>query len=111
MEPTLELHIERLVLHGVALRDRDRVGAALQVELSRLLTERGIPSRLSNSGALAELKVDGRSLAAGGSAEGMGVQIAQAIYGGLAPQSRYDETALASSDGERNQSSATHRSR
>lgn len=86
MEPSLELHIERLVLHGVAPRDRDLVGAALQAELGRLLTERGIPAGLSRGGALDRLRIDPRSLAAGASAEVMGVQIAQAIYRGLSSQ-------------------------
>ena len=91
MEPSLELHIERLVLHGVPSKDRDRVGAALQAELSRLLTERGIPAGLGRGGALNRLKIEPRSLGAGVSAEVMGVQIAQAIYGGLSPQERTSE--------------------
>ena len=81
MVAAVELHIERLVLHGIAPRDRRRVGAALQQELTRLLSEQGIPAGWRQGTALDQLKVDGRAVALGGPAEAMGVQIAQAIYG------------------------------
>lgn len=38
---TLKLHIEELILHGFADRDRQLIGAAIEQELARLLTEAG----------------------------------------------------------------------
>ena len=37
----IELHIEELVLHGFAARDRQRIAAAVQLELSRLMGTAG----------------------------------------------------------------------
>ena len=42
----IELEIDELVLHGVAPTDRVAVGEAVQHELTRLLTERGVPPSL-----------------------------------------------------------------
>ncbi len=86
MVAAVELHIERLVLHGIDPRDRRRVGAALQQELTRLLSEQGIPAGWRQGMALDQLKVDGRAVTLRGTAEAMGVQIAQAIYGGAIAQ-------------------------
>lgn len=39
---SVNLHIEELVLHGFAPHDRHRIGDAVERELLRLLTERGV---------------------------------------------------------------------
>jgi hypothetical protein len=44
----VELHVEELILHGVAPRDQDAVAHAFSHELTRLLTEQGIPEDLSS---------------------------------------------------------------
>jgi hypothetical protein len=79
----LELAIERLVLHGIAPQDRHRLGAALQQELTRLLTEQGIPPRLTQASALAQLKVSPCEVSADARPEAIGTQLAQTIYQGL----------------------------
>ena len=43
----IELHIEELVLHGFAPKDRYTIGEAVQRELSRLFAEQGVHSSLS----------------------------------------------------------------
>ncbi len=43
MKPNIELHIDELVLHGFDHGDGHRVGEAVEKELTRLLTEQGLP--------------------------------------------------------------------
>jgi len=44
MNHSVEVHIEELVLHGYAPQDRYRIAAAVETELVRLFTEKGVPS-------------------------------------------------------------------
>ena len=46
----IDLHIETLVLEGVASVDHDRVGEAVQRELARLLGEWGMPPLVQDLG-------------------------------------------------------------
>jgi hypothetical protein len=81
--PSIELEIDELVLHGFAPGDRWRIGAAVERELGRLLSEQGLPTALA--------QVNERPVLNGGSFEvrpnarpdGIGVQVAHAIYGGF----------------------------
>ena len=79
----VELHIEELVLHGFAPGDRYRIGDAVERELSRLFAEQGTPPALARGGDIGRL--DGGSFEAkpGSRAETIGIQAAQAVYGGL----------------------------
>jgi hypothetical protein len=79
----VELDIKELVLHGVDVRDRARLGAAVEVELARLLAERGLPPSLSHGGHVSSLDGGTIHLAPGAPAEGTGTQVARAVYGGL----------------------------
>jgi hypothetical protein len=83
MPPDLELYIEELVLHGFAARDRDRISAALQQELTRLFTEQGIPPTLTQGGQIAQLNGGTFNITAGTRPDIIGTQIAQSIYGGF----------------------------
>lgn len=46
----IELHIEKLVLHGFAPGAHSRIGEAVQQELTRLFLEQGVPRSLSQGG-------------------------------------------------------------
>lgn len=79
----LELHIEALVLEGITPRDGDRIGVAVQAELTRLFAGRGVPPALVRGGTvsymdggLVEARPDTRP-------DVIGAQIAQAVYEGL----------------------------
>ena len=80
--PSVELHIEELVLHGFPSGDRHRIGEALQRELTRLFTEESTPS-LAKSAEIDRL--NGGSFQTTGTArpEATGVQVARAVFGGL----------------------------
>jgi hypothetical protein len=81
MSAHLELQIDRLVLHGFAPGDRLQIGEAVQQELTRLFAQ-GIPPSLMQSGQI-ERQDGGTFELTAGATEGIGVQIAQAIYHGL----------------------------
>jgi hypothetical protein len=55
---TVHLHIERLVLDGLPLEAADgpAVQAAVEAELTRLLSEEGVGPGLQRGGALASLR-------------------------------------------------------
>lgn len=78
----IELHIEELVLHGFSHGDSNRIAGAVEHELARLITEKGVPEDVAN-GEIA--KVDGGSfqLAQGLKPETAGARIAKAVYGGM----------------------------
>lgn len=79
----IRLHIENLVLHGIPVADRAAVGVAVQQELTRLLSERGLPSSLSSSVTVDRFHAGSISFQADASAGSVGLQIARSVYGGL----------------------------
>jgi len=80
---TIELHIEELVLHGLALGDRYRIADAVQRELTRLFAAQGAPPSLAHNLESARLDVGSFKVAPEARGEAIGVQVAQAVHGGL----------------------------
>jgi hypothetical protein len=78
------VRIERLVLEGFAAHDRWRIASAVESELSRLLTERGLPPGLLEGGAVATIQADSFAPRAGSRPEAIGADVARAVYEGLA---------------------------
>ena len=80
----VRLHIDRLVLDGidVAAGDRPRLQAALEAELTRLVTERGVAGELANGAALPSVRAPQISIA-GSNARQIGTAIAGAVFGGV----------------------------
>jgi len=84
MKPeNVELHIEELVLRGFAPGDRYRIGEAVERELARLLDEQSVPPSLAQGSEVAGLDGGAFEVAHGSKAEAVGIQVAQAVYGGL----------------------------
>jgi hypothetical protein len=81
--PSVELHIEELVLNGFAPGDRYRIGDAVERELTRLFTEHGAPPAITHDLEIAHLNGGAINLKPGAKAETTGIQLARAIYGGL----------------------------
>ena len=82
---TIHLHIERLVLEGFSLGQSEGafVHAAVQQELVRLLTQRGMTPWLATGGALPSL-MGGTLLAGPATAPAtLGVGIAGAVHSGI----------------------------
>ncbi len=79
----IELHIESLVLHGFDGVNRVQLGIAVEQELSRLLTEQGIPPALQRGGRVAQLDGGSFPLSPDMTPEATGIQIARTVYRGL----------------------------
>jgi hypothetical protein len=83
MKPSIELHIEELVLHGFNPADRHRIAAALEGELGRLFTERGVPPGLLTAGERPHVNAGAFDAVQGARAEITGTGLAGAVYAGL----------------------------
>jgi hypothetical protein len=79
----IELHIEKLVLHGFATKDRTAIGEAVQHELHRLLVEQGIRGSPRQNCALAQLEGGAFTMQPDASAQTIGTQIAQSVFKSL----------------------------
>ncbi|MCC2668856.1 MAG: hypothetical protein K0Q72_1327 [Armatimonadetes bacterium] len=82
----IELQIDELVLHGVAERDGEAVGDAFTRELTRLLTEHGVPEALGGEtgGSLQVTALDGVLDAAPGIApDQLGARAARSVFAGM----------------------------
>lgn len=80
----VELHIEEIVLHGFPPDYLHRVGDAVEHELSRLITEEGVPSSLSRGGDIPRLdagafEVEKEDLGA----DAVGARVARSLYEGM----------------------------
>lgn len=85
-QPSIEVHIEELLLHGLPLTHSQgpAVQAAVETELARLLIEGGLTSSLQSGGAMPSLRANAIQLRAESKPAQLGQQIAQAVYGGIA---------------------------
>ena len=79
----VRLHIDELVLDGFPPVDRYRIAAAVEAELARLLADQGVPSGLEKGGTIDRLDAGSFGLASDARPDRIGVQVAQAVYGGL----------------------------
>jgi hypothetical protein len=79
----VELHIEELVLRGFAARDRHRIAAAVQSELTRLLSAEGKQSALANPVGIAKLNGGAFEMKPGSKRQEAGTQIARAVFRSL----------------------------
>ena len=83
MKPNIELHIEELLLRGFRHRERHRIAAAVQTELVRLLTTRGMAEPVASGFSAAQVDGGAFNSASAAPAETVGTQIARSIYGGI----------------------------
>lgn len=78
--PSVEIHIEELVLHGFAANDRLHIGAAIEQELSRLIGQPG--AHISHTAPISVDRMDaGRfQLAASATPQVIGRSVAKNVY-------------------------------
>jgi hypothetical protein len=81
----IELHIERLVLEGMPVRERDRarIGAAVETELARLFRLPGGGNGWGAGGAVASVKAGAIRVEAATGPQRLGRQIARSVYGSM----------------------------
>ena len=82
-QPSIEICVQELKLHGFAAYDRYRIGAAVERELTRLFAEQGMPQALVQSFEAAHLDGGAFQASPDSRPEVVGVQIARTLYGGL----------------------------
>jgi hypothetical protein len=80
---TIHLHIERLVLDGVAVDQPRVLRKALEQELTGRLMEGGLSPELRPGGAVPSVRGGAIELGHGHNAARLGTQIAGAIYRGI----------------------------
>ena len=83
MNKNIEISIDKLILHGFSHVDRHRIGYALENELTRLISEQGIPSALSTENNYDQLDGGNVNISNTSKAEITGRQIAQSVYTGF----------------------------
>ena len=83
MTVDLDLRVDELVVAGFGSVDGQRLGRAVERELARLLSERGIPSGLGRSQAVAHVVAPPIELPAAAGPEAIAARVARAIYEGL----------------------------
>jgi hypothetical protein len=85
MKPMMiDLHIEELILRDLPYAQRYRIAAAVEQELQRLLTERGVPEKLAHGGSIPRLRVGPLSVAEDAKPGVIGARIAEEMYVQLA---------------------------
>jgi len=81
--PSVELHIEELVLHGFPSSDRHRIGEAIERELTRLFTEERTAPAFAESAEIDRLNAGSFQTTATATPETTGAQVARAVFGRL----------------------------
>jgi len=81
----INLHIDQLILDGINVprSQRHLLQASMQSELTRLLTEGGVPRHLVNGSALRRVPAGNIELSSGSDPVNLGRQIARSVYGGI----------------------------
>lgn len=82
--PALELHIEELVLEGIAPGDRFQIADAIESELTQLLERRGVPPSLIQTGAIESLNARPVHSSPISAPKRIGSKVAESLYNGLA---------------------------
>jgi len=77
------VHIDRLVIQGIAPYERHIVAASLRSELVRLIEQRGIPEGLRSGGMQDVLSAAPSYQAAAGNPRQIGALAARSLYGTL----------------------------
>lgn len=77
----IELNIDELVLDGFAPSERYRIADAVQSELARLLSEKGL--NLTRGAEVERLNANAQGLNSRVQSATTGAQIARAVYDGL----------------------------
>jgi hypothetical protein len=84
MRPDIELYIDEIVLHGLAVHDRYAIAEAVQHELTRMFTEGSVPSMLLNGREVSSLNAGLFHVMQHSNDGALGKGIANTVYKGFA---------------------------
>lgn len=82
-QPSVELHIEELILHGFAPGCAYTIGDGVERELAHLLREQGVPISLRSETAAEEIRAATFNMLPIAKPPAIGRQIAHAVYQGF----------------------------
>jgi hypothetical protein len=80
MNQHIEIEIDELVLHGFSPPQRYAIAQAIEVELTRLFTEKPIPVALQQGGKFPSVKGGSFNIDKESKSEATGNKIAYAVY-------------------------------
>lgn len=80
----IDLHIEELILPGLAPGDRQRIAGAVQDELVRLLAGNNLPEVFERGGELQQLNGGSFAVRTGEKPESIGIRIGRKVFEGMA---------------------------
>jgi len=83
VRPSVELHIEELVLHGFSPVDRYTIGDAIQRELTRLIATHGMPGLEGKGFSADRLDAGSFQVRKHSREEDVGIKVAESVYRGL----------------------------
>jgi len=81
--PSINLNIDKLVLHGFSSGDKNRIARAVETELARLLGQGEIPATLSQSGVISQIDAGTFHMRRSTTPETIGEQVSRNLYGAL----------------------------
>ena len=81
----IELNVDKLVLEGFAIEDGEKIKAAVEQVLTRLLVDHGVSTGKTDDVNVARLKGGQIEIKSGANAAHVGKQIAWGIYGAIKP--------------------------
>lgn len=82
-QSTIDFQIEELLLRDVPYSQRASIAAAVEEELTRLVTEHGLPPELAAGGIIPHIGLDYIPITAQTKPAIIGTQIAQQVYQAL----------------------------
>ena len=81
--PHIHVHIDRLIVRGVDVRDGPALGAAVQHEITRLFTERGWPNAPTEAVEAGRVAAEPVPLSARVDATDFGARVGAVVHGSL----------------------------
>jgi hypothetical protein len=84
----IKLHIERLILEGLAIVPGQyaEIQTAVEAELTRLLAAKGVRADLQSGGAIPSLRGGAINVSNESNPMHLGNQIAKSVHGGIGPE-------------------------
>jgi len=92
VQPSIQVHIEELVLHGFDPANRCGIADAVQSELARLFAEQGASDALRRGGEVSHLNAGSFNMASSMKADAIGTQVAQSVYKSLSPNHEHSRS-------------------
>ena len=83
MQPTINLHIDKITLHGFKNIQRHQLQHYLQKEIHRLIRDQGLHDSMHHSGDIKKINTSPIKLSSPAKEKQLGNQIAGKIYRGL----------------------------